>query len=258
MSNPYLLEGKKAFVTGGKRRIGRGIALALAEAGCDVGINDLTLDQDGEETLRLIRAYGREAEFFEGDISDASQVVRMFVLYLQRFGRIDILINNAGMFSVVPMSRVGFEEISRDEWTKMMDVNVAGTWLACKAVVPEMRKNGYGKIINISSGTIFGGNANRAHYVASKSGVVGLTRNLARELGEFGICVNTVSPGSTLTEDLPEGSDLATRERAVAARAIKRIQVPQDLVGAIMFLASPDSDFMTGQFMSVDGGTVLH
>jgi NAD(P)-dependent dehydrogenase (short-subunit alcohol dehydrogenase family) len=111
MSNPYSLKGKKAFVTGGKRRIGRGIALALAEAGCDVGINDLTLDQDGEETLRLIRAYGREAEFFEGDISDASQVERMFALYLQRFGRIDILTNN-------PYGGIGqrFLDLTEENW----------------------------------------------------------------------------------------------------------------------------------------------
>ena len=121
-----------------------------------------------------------------------------------------------------------------------------------------MKRQGKGKIINISSGTIYGGNATRPHYVASKAGVVGLTRNLARELGEHGINVNAIAPGSTLTGDLPESGDLGTRERAVNVRAIKRIQVPEDLVGTVIFLSSDASDFMTGQLLNVDGGTFMH
>jgi len=251
------LQGKAAIVTGGAHGIGRAYCFGLAAEGAKIAVVDLDLAA-AETVARTIEDQGGTATAIEADVASEDSTLEMARLTIERLGSADILVNNAAIFETVPMSRVGMLEVTVEEWDRLMAVNLKGPWLCARAVVPHMKESGYGKIINISSGTIFGGNANRAHYVASKSGVVGLTRNLARELGEFGICVNTVSPGSTLTEDLPEGSDLATRERAVAARAIKRIQVPQDLVGAIVFLASPDSDFMTGQFMSVDGGTVLH
>ena len=153
---------------------------------------------------------------------------------------------------------VAFEEISRDEWTKMMDVNVAGTWLACKAVVPEMRKNGYGKIINISSGVVFKGVPLRVHYVASKAAIIGFTRTLARELGADNITVNCIAPGGTLSEENPTREMLEARQKKTGDRAIKRVQVPEDLAGAIAFFASTDSDFITGQTLVVDGGSAMH
>ncbi|MCH2279799.1 MAG: SDR family oxidoreductase, partial [Vicinamibacterales bacterium] len=159
---------------------------------------------------------------------------------------------------VVPVARAGVEEISRDEWTKMMDVNVAGTWLACKAVVPEMRKNGYGKIINISSGVVFKGVPLRVHYVASKAAIIGFTRTLARELGADNITVNCIAPGGTLSEENPTREMLEARQKKTGDRAIKRVQVPEDLAGAIAFFASTDSDFITGQTLVVDGGSAMH
>ena len=175
MSNPYSLKGKKAFVTGGKRRIGRGIALALAEAGCHVGINDLTLDQDGEETLRLVRACGREAEFFEGDISDASQVERMFALYLQRFGRIDILTNN-------PYGGIGqrFLDLTEENWDLNLDVGLKGFFLCSQQAALAMVAQGSGGCI-VSTSSVHGRRAWKGDtaYGAAKAGVIRLTESMA-------------------------------------------------------------------------------
>ena len=160
--------------------------------------------------------------------------------------------------TVVPMSRVGFEEISREEWDQMMNVNLAGTWIACKAVVPEMRKNGYGKIVNIGSGVSFKGVPTRVHYVASKAAIIGFTRTLAREVGGDNITVNCVAPGGTLSEENPSEEVLELRSKKIGTRAIRRVQVPEDIAGAVAFFASEDSDFITGQTLVVDGGSVMH
>ena len=144
------------------------------------------------------------------------------------------------------------------DWDRLMAVNLKGPWLCARAVFPYMKAQGSGKIVNIASGTVFGGTATRPHYVASKAGVIGLTRNLAREVGQYGINVNTLAPGSTMTEDLPDSADRAVRERAASLRTIKRIQTPEDLIGVMVFLCSADSDFMTGQLVNVDGGSVMY
>ena len=162
------------------------------------------------------------------------------------------------MFSVVPMSRSLFDQIEPAEWDKMMTINLRGTWLACKAVVPFMRKNGYGKIVNISSSTVFERLPYRIHYVTSKAGIIGFTRTLAVELGGDGITVNCVSPGSTLSEEEPTETIMAFREAAAQKRVLNRVQKPSDLVGAISFFCSPDSDFITGQTLLVDGGAAMH
>ena len=176
----------------------------------------------------------------------------------ERFGTVDILINNAAIFETVPMSRVGFMELEEEEWDRLLAVNLKGPWLCARAVFPHMKERGSGKIINIASGTVFGGGGSRPHYVASKAGIIGLTRNLAREIGKFGINVNTLAPGSTLTDDLPEGADVEMRERAAQGRALKRVETPEDLVGAAIFLSSSDSDFITGQLVNVDGGSTMY
>lgn len=162
------------------------------------------------------------------------------------------------MFSVVPMSRVGFDQISVAEWDRMMAVNVKGTWLMCREVAPHMRAQGYGKIINIGSGTAFKGMTENVHYVASKAAILGITRNLARELGPHGITVNAIAPGSTLSEEQPSAEMLQRREESAHRRAIARVQLPADLVGAAIFLASGESDFITGQTLVVDGGDFLN
>ncbi|MFT7473652.1 MAG: 3-oxoacyl-[acyl-carrier protein] reductase [Verrucomicrobiales bacterium] len=251
------LKDKVAIVTGAAHGIGRVYALRLAAEGANVVIADL--DTEGAvKVAKEITDDGGGAIGLHCDISDQTDIDTAVAATLEAFGRVDILVNNAGMFSVVPMSRVGFEDISKDEWDKMMDVNVAGVWMACKAVVPEMRKNGYGKIINISSGVVFKGVPTRVHYVASKAAVIGFTRTLAREVGGDNIMVNCIAPGGTLSEENPSPEMLEARAKKTGDRAIKRVQLPEDLAGAMAFFASPDSDFITGQTLVVDGGSAMH
>jgi 3-oxoacyl-[acyl-carrier protein] reductase len=179
----------------------------------------------------------------------------MAQLALDKFGRIDVLVNNAAIFATIPMNRGGIETIDPAEWDRMMAVNLKGLFFCARAVLPAMRRQKSGKIINISSGTVFNGSAGRIHYVTSKAGVIGFTRTLAREVGDDNINVNAIAPGSTLSEENPSEEILKMRGARVGDRCLKRIQLPQDLVGAMLFLASPLSDFMTGQTISVDGGS---
>jgi 3-oxoacyl-[acyl-carrier protein] reductase len=177
---------------------------------------------------------------------------------LKRFGRIDVLVNNAAFFATIPMSRVPLEEISVEEWDRMMAVNLRGIFLCCKAVLPAMRRQGKGKIINISSGTALSGSPTRIHYVTSKAGVLGFTRTLAREVGPSGITVNAIAPGNTLSEENPTPEILQQRSARVGDRALARVQLPADLVGTLLFFASDASDFITGQTLVVDGGATMH
>jgi 3-oxoacyl-[acyl-carrier protein] reductase len=173
---------------------------------------------------------------------------------LDKFSRIDVLVNNAAIFSTIPMNRGGIDTIDPAEWDRMMTVNLKGLFFCTRAVLPTMRQQKSGKIINISSGTALNGSAGRIHYVTSKAGVIGFTRTLAREVGEDNINVNAIAPGSTLSEENPSEEVLKMRGARLADRALKRVQLPKDLVGTMLFLASPLSDFMTGQTVAVDGG----
>ncbi len=177
---------------------------------------------------------------------------------MARFGRIDALINNAALFQRPAMSRVPFEQIPVEEWDRMMAVNLRGIFLCCRAVVPYMKQQRRGKIINISSGTVFHGSPLRAHYVTSKAGVIGFTRSLARELGAYNITVNAVAPGLTLSMDTVDEARAAMNQERLQTRALKRTELPEDLVGTIVFLCSSESDFMTGQTLVVDGGAQMH
>jgi NAD(P)-dependent dehydrogenase (short-subunit alcohol dehydrogenase family) len=168
----------------------------------------------------------------------------------KQFGSIDVLINNAAYFMNVKKSP--FWEMAVDEFDKAMAVNVRGSWLCAKAVFPYMKQRGGGKIINISSGTALNGGQNYIHYVTSKGALIAMTRAMAREVGDYNICVNTVSPGFVVTEG--RAVDPAFSANRVANRALKRVQVENDLVGTVLFLASAESDFMTGQLLNVDGG----
>jgi 3-oxoacyl-[acyl-carrier protein] reductase len=162
------------------------------------------------------------------------------------------------VFATIPISRVPLEEISVEEWDRVMAVNLRGIFLSCKAVLPTMRQQGYGKIINISSGTALNGAPTRIHYVASKGGVLSFTRTLAREVGSSGIRVNAIAPGGTLSEENPTEDILRMRQQQIGNRALARVQVPADLVGAVIFFASSASDFITGQTLVVDGGNTMH
>ena len=176
---------------------------------------------------------------------------------MERFGKLDILVNNAAIFSTIPMNRGGIDTIDPAEWDRMMSVNLKGLFYCCRAVLPTMRQQKSGKIVNISSGTALNGSAGRIHYVTSKAGVIGFTRCLAREVGDDNINVNAIAPGSTLSEENPSEEVLKMRGARLADRALKRVQLPKDLVGTMLFLSSPLSNFMTGQTVAVDGGVAF-
>jgi len=246
------LDARVAIVTGGGHGIGRAYAHRLAEEGAKLAIAEL----DGAAAERVASDVGGLA--VRTDVSDEASVAEMARRTLERFGRIDILVNNAAMFATVPMSRAPFDELDPAEWDRMMAVNLRGTWLACRAVIPQMRKQRYGKIINISSSTAIKGSASRIHYVTSKAGILGFTRTLAMEVGKDNICVNCVAPGSTLSEENADEALVKYRQAAASTRALQRMQRPEDLVGAVAFFASSDSDFITGQTLVVDGGACMH
>jgi len=236
------LDGKIAIVTGGAQGIGAAIADGLVEAGATVVIADLNPPSDG----------------IAADVSSEADVQRMADEVVVRHGGIDILVNNAGLYASLQMRP--FTEIPLEEWRTVMDVNVASMFLTCRAVVPRMRERGGGKIVNISSGTPFRGVPFLLHYVTSKGAIVALTRSLARELGKDGIHVNCVAPGFTMSEGVrqhPEVID-ALRDVSISARTIQRDQVPEDVVGAVVFLCTPAADFVTGQTMVIDGGQYFH
>jgi 3-oxoacyl-[acyl-carrier protein] reductase len=250
------LDGRLGIITGSGHGIGKAYALRLGSEGAKLVIADI--DGAAAEAVRAeCAAAGIDAIAVPADVSTAAGNQAMAQRAIDAFGRIDILVNNAAMFSRVPMSRVPFDEITEDEWDRLMGINVRGMWLACRAVVPHMKARGYGKIINIGSGTVWERTGTRIHYVTSKAAVVGFTRTLATELGQYNICVNCIAPGSTLSEEEPDDNVLATRTSASASRALKRVQKPEDLVGAVAFFASDDSDFITGQTLVVDGGAVM-
>jgi 3-oxoacyl-[acyl-carrier protein] reductase len=246
------LEGRVAIVTGGGHGIGRAYAGRLVEEGAQIVIAEL----DGPAGERVAAELGGLA--VRTDVADEKSTNEMARRTVERFGRIDVLVNNAAIFATVPMSRAPFDEIDPAEWDRMMAVNLRGTWLACRAVIPQMRKQKYGKIINISSGTALKGSASRIHYVTSKAGILGFTRTLAMEVGQDNICVNCIAPGSTLSEENPNEGIVKYRQAAASTRALQRMQKPEDLVGAVAFFASSDSDFVTGQTLVVDGGAHMH
>ena len=236
------LDGKVAIVTGGSQGIGAAIAGGLAAAGAAVVIADLDPPAGG----------------ISCDVSRAEDVAAMAAETLERHGRIDILVNNAGLYASLAMRP--FDEIPLEEWRQVMDVNVASMFLTCRAVVPAMREQGGGKIVNISSGTPFRGVPFLLHYVTSKGAIVAFTRALAKELGKDAIYVNCVAPGFTMTEGVQAHPDVVEklRDASVAARTIQRDQVPEDVAGAVVFLCSQVADFITGQTMVIDGGQYFH
>jgi 3-oxoacyl-[acyl-carrier protein] reductase len=241
------------IVTGGALGIGAAYCRALAKEGAAVVIADIA-DADARSLADELQEAGAQALAVATDVASPDATAAMADAVANRFGRIDGLINNAAMFQRPGVSRGPFEEIAVEEWDRVMAVNLRGVFLCSKAVVPHMKRQGRGKIINISSSTVHMGTSNFAHYVTSKAGVIGFTRVLARELGEHGINVNAVAPGQTLSLDEIPDDRRERYETAAQGRSLKRLETPQDLVGAIVFLCSPDSDFITGQTLVVDGG----
>ena len=190
------------------------------------------------------------------DVADETSVARMAASAAERFGGVDVLVNNAAVFATVPLSRVPVERLTVAEWDLVMAVNLRGPFLCARALAPQMRARGGGRIVNVSSGMAFHGGG-WPHYVASKAGLLGLTRALARELGRDGITVNAIAPGATPT-DATTDEERRRQEATVAARALARVQTPDDIIGVVLFLASPAAAFITGQTLVVDGGRVMH
>jgi len=236
------LDGKVAIVTGGAQGIGAAIVSGLQAEGAEVVVADLEPPEGG------IRA----------DVSSEDDVSRMVEEALQRNGRIDILVNNAGLYASLEMR--AFTEIPLEEWNRVMEVNVASMFLTSRAVVPVMREQGGGKIVNISSGTPFRGVPFLLHYVTSKGAIVAFTRALAKELGRDSIHVNCVAPGFTMSDGVKSHPDVVEKLRdvSIASRTLQRDQVPEDVVGAVVFLCTPAADFITGQTMVIDGGQYFH
>ena len=250
------LEDKVVIITGGAHGIGKAYCRGFAEAGARIVIADIdkpAADKTADEIARVGPIHESPLPIHV-DVSNEDATKRMVAETLARFGRIDVLINNAAVFSVVPMNRGKIETIDPDEWDRLLAVNLRGLFFCCRAVLPTMRAQKSGKIINIASGTVFAGAPGRIHYVTSKAATIGFTRTLAREVGGDNINVNCLAPGNTLSEENPTAEMIKFRESSVKLRSLKRIQMPQDVVGAMLFLASPLSDFMTGQTVNVDGG----
>jgi 3-oxoacyl-[acyl-carrier protein] reductase len=247
-----VLDGRVAIVTGGGGGIGERYCRGLAAAGARVVVADIV--EDGAR--RVAGEVGGLAS--RVDVADPASVEAMVAATMAAYGRVDVLINNAATFTQLVNPRKNFDEIPVDEWDRVMAVNVRGTWLCCKAVAPVMRQQRSGVIINISSGTIFGGQTGFAHYVTSKAAVWGLARVLARELGEYGVRVNAITPGLTSSEAVREVYPAEALQLNAERRILKREQLPEDLVGTVVFLCSDASAFITGQTFNVDGGVYLH
>lgn len=248
------LKDRVVIVTGGGHGIGEAYCLGFGRAGSRVVVADIDRTAAEKVAARIVNETGLQALAVHVDVADEKSTKEMAAATLQRFSGIDVLINNAAIFATIPMNRGRIEEITPEEWDRLMAVNLKGVFFCTRAVLSTMREQKSGKIINIASGTVFKGSPGRIHYVTSKAGVIGFTRTLAREVGEDNIQVNVLAPGNTLSEEHPSEETLRFRQSSIGNRSLKRVQVPQDLVGAMLFLASPLSDFMTGQTVNVDGG----
>jgi NAD(P)-dependent dehydrogenase (short-subunit alcohol dehydrogenase family) len=248
------LKDKVAIVTGGARGIGAAFCESLADAGAKIVVADVL---DCEPVTQRINQTQGKAIGCHTDVADTVSVMAMVARALHEFGRVDILVNNAGLFA--NLDPKSFLEIDDAEWDRVMAVNMRGPFACARAVAPTMIAQKKGRIINIASGTVFKGMPNLLHYVSSKGAVVAMTRSLARELGPHNICVNAIAPGLTMSEAVVTNPDWngVANAGTVGTRALKRDQVPADITGTLVYLASEDSDFVTGQTISVDGGSVM-
>jgi 3-oxoacyl-[acyl-carrier protein] reductase len=248
------LEGRVAIVTGGARGIGRAYCLGLAAEGCTVAVADLG---DPTPVVDEVRALGTEAIGVHVDVSDDAKTRAMAAEVVDAYGRIDILVNNAGYMTT--SQQLPFEEFSIEEFDKPWAINVRGSWLCARAVVPTMKKQGHGKIVNVGSTTVVDGTPTMLPYLSSKAAIIGLTRGMARELGEYNIAVNMVTP-----DYIPHDKDFASRqpehqsEWIASRRCFVRDEVPEDMVGVVVFLSGSGSDFITGQDFHVNGGSHFH
>jgi 3-oxoacyl-[acyl-carrier protein] reductase len=252
-----LLDGKVVIVTGGGHGIGKAYCLGIAREGGTAVVADID-EPAAQGVAKAIQDSGGKALATKVDVANFPSCQEMAKKTLDAYGKIDGLINNAAIFMSVPAERGSFQTISETEWDRIMAVNVKGLWLCSKAVVPAMQQRKQGSVVNISSNMAFNGGLGMMHYVTSKAAVVGFSRVLARELGPDNIRVNTLAPGSTMSEEKPTEEALKNYERSASTRILKRIEQPEDLVGSALYLLSDLSTFVTGQVILVNGGAVLH
>jgi NAD(P)-dependent dehydrogenase (short-subunit alcohol dehydrogenase family) len=245
------LKDKVAIITGAAQGLGRTFSIALAREGAKIMATDLL---SLENTVKEVGAIGGVGKSIRADVTSEDDTKKIAEETSQAFGRIDILVNCAAIY--YGLVRKPFYEIDPKEWDRVMTVNVKGTWLCTKAVFPYMKQQGKGKIINLSSETFFTGSHGFVHYVASKGAVVGLTRSLAGELGPYNINVNALAPGFTDTEASRTIADVTKYD--LSRIPLKRLEQPQDIIGAVLFFASDESDFVTGQTLLVNGGKAMH
>lgn len=243
------LKDKVALITGGQSGLGREAALLFAREGAGVAVCDLA--PDGGELLAAIAAEGVQAFYTQADVSVSSQVDAMVAAVIQKFGAIDILINNAGITRDATLLKM-----TADQWNQVIGVNLTGVFHCTKAVAPHMVERGRGKIINTSSIVGISGNFGQTNYAAAKAGLIGMTKTWAREFGPKGITVNAVAPGFIATEmvkKMPEKVLQGMRERT----PVRRLGEPRDVANAYLFLASHEADFINGAVLAVDGGLTL-
>jgi 3-oxoacyl-[acyl-carrier protein] reductase len=249
------LKDKVAIITGAGQGIGAAYARSFCQEGAEVIVADINQEKS-EAVVKGMTEKGYNALALTTDVADEESTQSLVRTVMEKHGRIDILVNNAAIFSTIKTKPM--EEIELEEWDRLMRVNLRGLFLCCKAVLPQMKAQKQGKIINVSSATVFMGKPYYIHYVTSKAGVIGFTRALAREVGDWNIQVNCLTPGYTETE-VPRGTTTPEQKKAIIGhQCIKRIGRPEDLLGIMVFLASNESDFMSGQTVNVDGGDNLH
>ena len=251
------LKDKVTIITGAALGIGKAYARRFAEEGAHVVIADID-GPGGEATAKAILDAGGSAWARTTDVRSLPNLEGLMQETVKKFGRVDVLLNNAAIYVTQKLWKGAVEDLEPDEWDRVIEVNLKGVFLSSKAAIPIMKQQRAGKIINIASGTFFSGSGNMPHYTTAKGGVVALTRVMARQLGEYGINVNCMTPGSTMSEENVTAEVRARREEGVNKRAFQRIETPADIVGTAVFLASSDSDFVTGQLLVVEGGGIMH
>jgi 3-oxoacyl-[acyl-carrier protein] reductase len=251
------LQNKVIVITGAAHGIGKAYARRFAEEGAHMVIADID-SGSGQTAAKALMEAGFSAWARATDVRNYLNVEGLMRETADRFGRIDVLLNNAAIYVTQKLWKGPVEDLDLAEWDRVIEVNLKGVFLCCKAAVPIIKQQRSGKIINIASGTFFSGSGNMPHYTSAKGGVVALTRVMARQLGEWGINVNCMTPGSTMSEDSVTEEVLKRRESSIDKRAFRRVETPADIVGTALFLASSDSDFITGQLVVVEGGGIMH